>query len=355
VEVGFRTAGVASVEAAVNLIGYDDDRTRRFFDRAVERVRALPGVESAAITWRLPLDITFDQTAVLVANYDAATDKGTPIDATAVSPDYFATIGVPILQGRAFTAGDTRTSPLVAVVNETMARRYWPNGSAVGKRFRIGSWDGRQFEVVGVSANYKVRTVGERPTPYIHFATAQGRIASIVIARGVGQAGALAATIRRELTAMEPDILFPEGLQTLQDRADTALLPARIAATGVSGVGIVAMALATIGLYGVIAFSVARHTREIGIRIALGAQPAAVVRMVMRQGLGVIGIGIAVGAVLGFGAARLLAGALYGISPADPIAWAGAVAVCVTSGLLANAWPARRAARLDPSVALRTE
>jgi ABC-type antimicrobial peptide transport system permease subunit len=165
----------------------------------------------------------------------------------------------------------------------------------------------------------------------------------------------LAATIRRELLVMEPDLLFAEGAQTLEARTSTALLPARAAASGVGTVGLIAMGLAAIGLYGVIAYAVAQRTREIGLRMALGARRGAVMSLVMRQGLTVVGAGLAVGAVFGVGAARLISGVLYGISPADPLAWAGGVAVLVGSSILANAIPALRAARVEPSVALRHE
>ena len=203
------------------------------------------------------------------------------------------------MQGRNFAATDTPTSPGVAIVNEAMARKYWPNQNAIGKRFRVTTYNGRELEVVGVSADYKVSTVGEGATPYIHYAVAQRPSSGEeIIARTRGDAGALLAAMRRELTALEPNILFLDN-QTMDAQVAATLLPAKAGAISVSAVGIVAMVLASIGLYGVIAYSVARRTREIGIRMALGAKPSAVVGLVMKQGLALAAVGVGVGARAG--------------------------------------------------------
>ena len=175
-----------------------------------------------------------------------------------------------------------------------------------------------------------------------------------LIARTRGDAGALLAAMRRELTALEPNILFLDN-QTMDAQVAATLLPAKAGAISVSAVGVVAMALASIGLYGVIAYSVARRTREIGIRMALGAKPSAVVALVMTQGLALAGVGIGIGAVLALGAAKAVAGALYGVSFVDPIAWSAAIVTLIVVSALANLMPARRASVVDPSSALRSE
>jgi len=355
VNIGFRPGGLAVLSTEMSMLGYDDSRAKQFYDRALERVRAIPGVESAALAERLPFSINYNRNNIFMPERQGPDDKGVVIDVARVSPEYFATLGVPIVQGRNFAATDTPTSPGVAIVNEAMARKYWPNQSAIGKRFRVTTFNGRELEVVGVSADYKVSTVGEVSTPYIHYAVAQRPDAGEeIIARTHGDAGALLAAMRRELTALEPNILFLDN-QTMDTQVAATLWPARAGAISVGAVGIVAMVLASIGLYGVIAYSVARRTREIGIRMALGARPSAVVGLVMKQGLALAAVGVGVGALLALGAAKAVAGALYGVSFVDPIAWGAAVVTLFVVSALANLMPARRAAVVDPSSALRSE
>jgi predicted permease len=353
--IGFRTAGIAVVSTDMNMIGYDADRAREFYDRVLARLRALPDVESAAIAERLPFAINYNRNIVFLPDRHRPGDKGVLLDATRVSAEYFATLGVPILQGRNFTSADTPASPRMAIVNETLARMFWPNDSAIGKRFRLRALDGPEVEIVGISADHKVSSLGEPPTPYVHYAVSQQPDpGETIVARGRGDAGALLNRVRREIAAIEPNAVLLDN-QTMEAQVAATLLPAKLGAIGVGVVGIVAMALAAIGLYGVIAYAVARRTREIGIRMALGARPAAVVALVLRQGFGLAVVGLAVGAVIAFGAATALGRALYGISVVDPVAWSAAVVVLLTVAMLANVVPARRAAVVDPSSALRAD
>jgi predicted permease len=355
VDVGFRTGGLAVLATEMSLLGYDDGRTKEFYDRALERVRALPGVESAALAGRLPFSINYNRNLIFLPDRHGPDDQGLVIDVVRVSPEYFATLGVPILQGRNFAATDTPASPEVAIVNEAMARKYWPNQNPIGQRLRLITFNGRELEVVGVSADYKVSTVGEAATPYIHYAVAQRPPSGLeILARTRGDAGALLSAMRRELTALEPNVLFLAN-QTMDTQVAATLWPARAGAISVSTVGVVAMVLASIGLYGVIAYSVARRTREIGIRLALGARPSTVVGLVMKQGLALAAVGVGVGALLALGAAKAVAGALYGVSFIDPLAWSAAVVTLFVVSALANMLPARRASVVDPSSALRAE
>ena len=207
-------------------------------------------------------------------------------------------MGVGIVEGRAFTDADRPDTPRVAVVNETLARRVWPGQSAIGKIFRTRSGEGPAFEIVGVSADHKVKTLSELPTPFLQVPRNQrpGPYTAIM-ARTRGDADALLRDMRREILAIDPNVVFVEN-QTMEMQVNATLFPMRASAWLVSGVGLVAMLLAAIGLYGVIAYSVARRTKEIGIRVALGARPGTVVGLVMRQGLLVAVAGLAAAASL---------------------------------------------------------
>jgi len=354
--LGFEPQGIALVSAELSLIGYDDARGSKLFEQAAERIRAISGVEAAAIAERTPFSINYNRNNVFIPGRHQPGDlKGFVVDSTRVSPEYFATLAVPIVQGRNFMATDTPKAPQVVIVNETFARKFWPNENVLGKTFRVRSQDGPEYQIVGVSADYKVSTPGEQSTPYIHYAYSQNPTAGeALIARTRGNAEMLLAAIRRELLALDPNIVLLDN-QTMTAQVDMTLMPAKLGAVGISGVGFVAMALAAIGLYGVIAYSVSRRTREIGIRMALGAGRAAVVGLVMRQGLALTAVGVVIGTLLSALAAKAVSGALYGIGYLDPVTWIGAIVTLFGVAALANAVPARRAAIVDPSAALRAE
>jgi putative ABC transport system permease protein len=315
----------------------------------------IPGVEAAALATRPPFSVNYNRWNIWIAGRHHVGEQGDPVEVTTVSRDYFKTMGVSIRQGRGFSSADQPDTPRVAVANETLARRFWPGESAVGKTFHTRGADGPVFTIVGVVSDYKVTTVGESPTPFLHVAREQRPNSySAIVVRTHGDANALLRDMQRELLALEPNLIFVEN-QTMEAEMATTLFPIRAGAWLVGVVGAMAMALAAIGLYGVIAYSVARRTREIGIRMALGAQPSAVLRLIMKQGLGVAAIGLVAGSLAAVAAAKVVSGALYGIGAADPVSWAGAAAVLLSVSALANLIPARRAARVDPSVALRVE
>lgn len=355
-DVGFRTDGVALVSIDSDMVRYDRDRGQQFFKEALERVQQIGGVEAAAlVSPRLPFDINFSQTSIRIdgKTYQAATG-GDVVSNVSVSPEYFSTLGIPIVEGRGFGPDDRPGTPYVAIVNETMARRLWPDGSAVGKTFRLAYGD-RQYVVVGVSGNHKVHSVGERPTPYLHTALAQHPSSyNSIVARTRGDAAQLLAGMQRELLALEPGLVFVRH-ETMEASLATSLLPERVSALLAGAFGGLGTLLAAIGLYGVIAYSVARRTREIGIRVAIGAQRSDVLAMVMRQGLTLALAGAAVGAVLAAFAARLLSGVIYGVGAADGVAWLAAFGALFAAATLANFIPAWRAARIDPVTALRVD
>jgi predicted permease len=355
-DVGFRTDGVAFVSFDTDMVRYERERAQQFFAAALARIQGLPGVEVAAlVSPRLPFDINFSQTTIRIdgKTYPSQT-AGEVVMNVAVSPEYFSTLGVPLLEGRGITTEDRQGAPLAAVVNETMARRFWPDGRAVGQTFSLAFGD-RRYTVVGVSGNHKVQSVGERPTPYLHTAAAQHPATyNAIVARTRGDAAPLLAAMRRALLAMEPGLVFIQH-DTMEANMATSLLPERAGATLAAGFGGLGTLLAAIGLYGVIAYSVARRTREIGIRVAIGAQPSQVLSMVMRQGLAIALVGAVAGALLAAVAARVLSGVIYGVGAADPIAWGAAFGALLLAAAFANYIPARRAMKVDPVAALRTE
>ena len=352
---GFAVNRLAIVSTDTSMVGYGAARSQQFFDQAVARIAALPGVESVALATRVPLQINPNRWEIWVPGRHQPGDHGDTVEVTTVSPEYFATLGVAIVEGRAFTEGDRLDSPRVAVVNETLAHREWPGQSAVGKVFHTRGGEGPAFQIVGVSADHKVLTLSEPPTPFLQIARAQRPSAySAIVARTRGDAGALLRDMRSELLAIEPNVVFVEN-QTMEAEVDATLLPLRASAWLVTGVALVAMLLAAVGLYGVIAYSVARRTREIGIRIAIGARPGAVVAMVMRQGLLVATAGLIVGCLLAAGVARAMGRVLYGVSAADPVSWLAAALLLLGVSTLANFIPAHRASRVSPTEALRIE
>jgi macrolide transport system ATP-binding/permease protein len=354
VDLGFRAQGAVALGTELGLVGYSEERAATLFARAADRVAALPGVTSVARAVRQPLAINYNRNTIFFPERPVPGDRGTSVSATWVDHRYFNTLGVRVLRGRDFTTAETPASAKVAIVNEAFVRRYWPGEEPLGRRFRNRSVNGPEFEVVGVVSDYKVETVGEAPRPYIHYALGQRQFTGeVLIARTASDAGALLSAMRREMLALEPNAIFLDN-QTMEAQIAANLLPARLAAQTLGLVGVVATLLAAIGLYGVIAYAVGRRTREIGIRIALGATPHDVLRMVMRQGLGIVAAGIGTGLALSWLAARAVASALYGVGAADPAAWLSAVTVLLASAALANYLPARRAARVDPSVALRS-
>jgi predicted permease len=358
-DVGFDIRGLAAIATDTDMVRYSEERSQEFWRQAQVRVAALPGVSSVGlISPTLPFTFNFNQQEIRIDNRTYAEgQRGEIIENVAVSPGYLGTLGVSLRDGRGIDDSDTVGAPDVAVVNETMARTYWPNESAVGHTFTtVSGTRTRTFRVVGVSGDHKRHGVLERPSPFVYFAAGQRAVQryNFLVARTGGDAEALLNAMRRELLAMEPSLVFVVA-NTMERNLAGTLLPARIGAMLAVGFGGLGTLLAAIGLYGVIAFSVTRRTREIGVRMALGARPRSVLSMVMRQGFAIVAVGLVIGAVLAGAAATALRGLLYGITPFDPLAWALAIAAMLLAAALANFMPARRAMRIDPMTALRIE
>ena len=353
-DVGFRPDGLAIATVDLAMHRYTPDRGRAFYRDALDRVRAVPGVTSAALVERLPFSPNFHTRNVFIDGRAYPPDsRGDLIDVTAVSDGYFRTLGVSLLEGRDFDSRDTPGNPNVVIINQAMARKYWPGADALGRHIHAHGADA-PFEVIGIVRDYKVRTVGEEPTPFAHFARSQGYGPSAtVLARTDGNATQLAQAIRRELLGLEPELVFIEN-QSMESEIGTTLFPVRAGAALGAGFGALALLLAAVGLYGVTAFWVSRRTREIGIRMALGATPSIVIARVFGQGMTLVATGLVLGTLLAATATRALAGQLYGVSAMDPVAYATAIGVLILVAGAANVVPARRAARVDPMIALRS-
>lgn len=352
-ELGFDPTPISSLSFNLQMNGYDEARALAFRKRVIDELRALPGVSAVSLASRLPLAPDINMEGVRVAGRHQAQDEPDTIDATGVGADYFRAVGVPLVEGRAFTEQEVDEGRQVLVVNEAFVRRYWPGQSALGRLVHTSGFDHPPHTIVGVSRDHKVRSVGEEPRPYLHFPEARSRRVSLVVRTEQPAAAALPA-LRKAVLRLEPQIVFTEDA-TAAEVAATTLAPTRIGAALLGAFGALALALAAVGLYGVVAYSVSQRAREMGVRTAIGARPGDLVRLVLGQGARLAGVGIGVGAVLAALAGRVFSSLLYGVSPLDPLAYAVAASVLLAVAALANLVPALAAARVDPVRALRSE
>ena len=352
---GFDPDRLAVLEFNLKMNGYSNEQATAFQRRLTERLQALPGVEKVSLVSRPPLGADRNMEGIRIRGQQGPDDPPTQVDAVSVEPDYFAALGVPVREGRAFTDADDDHAPKVVVVNEAMARRYWAGRSPVGERVYTEGFDGPSFEIVGVVADYKVRDVGEEPLPYLHFAwRQQADRNTTILARTTGPAASTLAGLRRAVLDLEPAVVFSEE-GTVADLLRVTLAPARAGAALLSAFGALALQLAAVGLYGVVSYSVAQRTREVGIRMAMGARVSDVLGLVLGRGMRLAAVGVGVGAIASIALGRVLSSLLYGVSAIDPVAFGGAATLLLAVAFVANLVPARRASRVPPTVALRYE
>ena len=352
VDPGFRLTGRVAAEVDLGSLGYSEHAGRIFQRQLLQRVAELPGVRHASTTGYLPL-VTTRMMVELEAN-----SRQLGVQLFDVGPEYFQTMGTTILQGRELAPSDGEGAAPVAVVNEALARQLWKDESAVGKLLSIKTGeDGRSttYQVVGVVATGKYRTLSESPTPVLFRAERQSyhaRLTLVADVEGTAPASALAA-IRREVTALDPNLVVLT--ETLEQHLSFALFPARATGVALSVAGVLGLVLALAGLAAVIAQSIAQRTREIGIRMALGADQRAILVQVVGEGARLLSIGIGIGAVAALGATRALSGVLYGISPSDPRTFVTVILLLSGSAMGACALVARRATAIDPLTAIKAE
>jgi predicted permease len=351
-ELGFDADNTSHYTVALDMLGYDDAAAAVFFDTGRARLLEHPGVEAVGLTSRAPMSINDNNWSVYLDGHQSSEDdRPYLIGGASVDAGYFETLGVELLEGRFLGPADAEDRRVV-VVTRAFAERFWPGDSAVGKSFR-NTFAGPEVQVVGVVEDYKTRTVGEAATPYLHYPFPAGSTTyAVFLVRTREPAAAQLADLERVFLSIDPELVFLDTAP-LREVVDVTLFPVRAGALLIGVFAILALALAGVGLYGVIGYAVSRRTHEIGIRMALGAATGRVLALVVTRGMLLVAIGIGAGALLSLLAGRVLSSVLYGIGPTDAIAFGSAVAALLLVALLANLVPAHRATRVDPMVALR--
>jgi macrolide transport system ATP-binding/permease protein len=348
---GFSTHEV--LDTSVNLVqaGYDAPRAQAFQDQLLERVKALPGVESVAFARMTPLSYgSYSSTLIAVDGYQPPLEEQLTVQYNEVGPDYFATVGIPLLSGREFTRADDESAALVAIVNETMAARYWAGRNPIGQRVQV---KGRWMQVVGVAKDSKYQSVRETPKPFFYVPLRQNFSRSpVLFIRTSLSAQTMAPALLREVHALDGNLALFEVI-SLQEQLDRSTSPQLVAVTLVGVLGGLALLLSAIGLYGVMSYAVSQNTRELGLRMALGAGASNLLRLVMSRGLTLTGGGVLLGAAVALALTRLLGNLLYKVSSRDPLAFGSALLVMTLAAAAACFLPAWRATRTDPARILR--
>jgi putative ABC transport system permease protein len=333
--------------------GYDQARGTAFLQRLLDRVSALPHVTSATVAKTMPMDVGGSSDMIVtVDGYKLRDGEEVMAYYNQVGPGYFETMGIPLVKGRPITARDGAGQPAVAVVNETMARRYWPGRDPVGATIRYGSGP---VTIVAVARDGKYSRLGEAPRNYIYLSALQSYRPDLLLhVRTDADPALILPAIRAAVHDLDPNLpLF--DVRTIEQHLRISTFVPRMAASMLGVFGLLGLLLASVGLYGVVAFNAAQRTREIGLRLALGAGRGQVVWLVLWDGFVLTAAGIVAGLGLAFGAGRLVAGQLTGVSGADPVSFAGTAALLITVAVVACVLPARRASALNPLTALRRD
>jgi predicted permease len=355
-DAGFVAERVAAVPLDLRLAGYSDAAGVDAFRQIVERAETLPGVLSASLVERLPLGLDRGVAFVSREGADSHTaESEVRAGVNTIAPRYCETMGITVLQGREFTSQDRADGPGVALINQQLAARMWPNEDPIGKRLLLGGRSGTPRQVIGVMRDAKYDSLGERSQPYLFLPLAQQYQSHMaLVVRSGGEPRALLQAMESLIRTFDRNLaVFPA--RTMSAHVSSSLALARLGAMLLGLFGAVGLSLAALGVFGVMAFSVSQRTREIGIRMALGAGAAEVLRMVLREGVRLVGVGLGAGLCIGLALAQLVSRFLYGVSAADPLTFAGVAAVLLGVAMLACYIPARRATKVDPMVALRYE
>jgi predicted permease len=353
IDTGFETRGVLVMNFNLLREGYTPPRGQQFYEQMVEKAAALPGVQGAAIAQVPPLAGGFAR-SVFPEGADTTTTGRILVQVNTVGTGYFPTIGIPLVRGRDFTRADTMDAPKVVVVNETMAKQFWKGAEPLGKRFTFFG-DQDYTTVVGVAKDSKYNGVAEDPQNFIYQPLMQNYTPQATLhVRAAGDAASLANAVRGATHELDPS-LSVFNVRTLAEQVSNSLQPLMMNVMMLAVFGTLALLLASIGLYGVASYSVSQRTREIGVRMALGAQPSSVLGLVLGHGMILVAAGLVIGLAAAYAAAGLMGSLVVGVSTHDPLTFAGTAALLGAIALLASYIPARRATRIDPLIALRTD
>ena len=354
IDPGFEAKKLFVFAFDLGALHYEEGRAQQYFRTAIERVRAVPGVESATVASNFPLGGGLARTVFPEGQSETTGYRGTLTQLDDVTPDFFTTLRVPLVSGRYFTNSDRQDTAPVAIINQAMVKQFWPGESAIGKRFHFFG-EPTLREVVGVVRNTVVNAIGEEPQPLAYLPLAQDYSAAVTMqVRTSGLPETVIPTALRQVQSLDTNLALT-NVNTIDELIDQGLWAPKMGAVLLTVFGGLALVLAIIGVYGVLSYSVQQQTREIGIRMAMGAQSGRVLGLVVTQGMRLAGAGLVAGLVIALVAMRLLSSLLFGVSPHDPLVFGAVSLVLATVAILACYVPARRAARVNPLVALRYE
>ena len=353
IDPGFEMDHLLTMKLDTTVVGLEADKAMVFYKNVMDQTRNLSGVRFVTMASSGPLELVSGLRPVYIEGYSASAGEDMNYSFNVVSPDYFQTMGIPLVQGREFTEADTSKAQNVTIINETMARTFWPNENPIGKRISDQGQSGPYRVVVGVARDSKYLTLGEAPRPYYYVPLQQDFFPSARLhVRTVGDPQSMVTSVRNIVRGADATVPI-SNLQTGGEHLGLALLVPRIGAMLLGPAGLVALGLGIIGLYGVMSYSVARRTKEIGVRMALGAQEVDVLLMVMKEGMGLVGIGLLLGLTVAFIITRVLTSLLYGISATDPLTFVAVSLILIGVALVSIFIPARKALKVQPNIALR--
>jgi len=354
VDPGFEARNLFVFAFDLGALHYDEGRAQQYFRSAIERAEGSPSVASATVASNFPLGGGLARTVFPQGQDEASGYRGTLTQIDDIAPNFFRTLLIPVLRGREFTDADRKDTTLVAIVNEAMAKQFWPNQNAIGKRFHFFG-DPNLREVVGVVRNTVVNAIGEEPQPLAYLPLTQDFAPAVTMqVRTTGEPKPVIATVLSQVQSLDTNLALT-NTNTVGELLDQGLWAPRMGASLLTVFGVLALILAVVGVYGVLSYSVNQQTREIGIRMAMGAPTGSVLRLVVKQGMRLAVSGLVLGLLAAFAATHVLSSLLFGVSTHDPLIFGGVSLILATAAILACYFPARRAARVDPLVALRYE
>jgi predicted permease len=355
VDVGFNAQNLAIFRVMPQLNRYDEERSRALYDEILDRLKAVPGVRSTAMSNPALLSGSVSSTSIFVQGRVYGLDQHDGINRLVVSPTFFETMAIPLLSGRGFTARDGDKAPKVVVINDTAARKYFPGENPIGMRFGSSVEESGQLEIVGVLRDVKYNSVRDTVPPTMYVPFRQARTGGMVVeVRTAGDPLSAMGSIREAVRRIDPNLPLMD-MSTQMEQIERRFLQEKVFAQAYALFGGLAVVLAAVGLFGLMSYSVARRTNEIGIRMALGARPQDVLRLVMSESMLLVVAGIVVGVAIALGASRLVATLLFGLAPTDVLSMVAAVLVMIVVSAIAGYLPARRASRVDPMVALHAD